>query len=1084
MGKYFGFLKKFWYPIVKPTNESYVRIRKTECIHHNPHSFIIVSILHSPLLHEMLRTHSSFILKPSTDPFPSPFTFFPSQFHPTLISRPPKPSRFLLRCSPVDSETLPKSAIQRIADKLRSLGFTESPPEPLPDPNSPSAPGAIFVPLPNQLPKYRVGHTIDSSWSTPENPVPEPGTGTAIKKFHELRGEVQKRKKGDGIREKKREERAPSLAELNLTEEELARLRTIGIRLKKKLNVGKAGITEGIVNSIHEHWRRSEVVKIACEDLCRFNMKRTHDLLERKTGGIVVWRSGSKIVLYRGPKYIYPYFSHEILKNEASQDALPDSHSDDEGNSKTESTLSCNNDERSAGPTSSVKMPSPTLIQGVGAPNRVRFQLPGEAELSEDAESLLEGLGPRFSDWWGYDPLPVDADLLPAIVPGYRKPFRLLPYGVKPKLTNDEMTSLRRLSRPLPCHFALGRNRKLQGLAASIIQLWEKCEVAKIAVKRGVQNTNSELMAEELQLLTGGTLLSRDREFIVLYRGKDFLPFAVSSAMEQQRHMRLHEMKQTDTMGQGLKLEINENGPTNESQSITERKKMVSERRKLMSSETSMRKTSIKLSVALEKKAKAEEILAKLEEEEKLQQPEIDKEGITVEERYMLKKVGLRMKPFLLLGRRGVFDGTVENMHLHWKYRELVKIITNERSFKTVHDVARTLEAESGGILVAVERVNRSFAIIIYRGKNYKRPSRLRPESLLNKKEALKRSMEAQRRKSLKLHVLKLTQNVEELKLKLDEDKRAIGMESKKTSTFQQGKEGIDEIQTTGSLKLVADSACLSHAEDNTCLEEDEVAKVKRGHETHSSGTMCLDTSVNSLQATNDVFFIHNGDQSNATARPSFESVRQGNHAKVPMDTTAEFGTIEPQSGANSLSGKNNSGTSDAVHHVALNEDTKPSVRLEEEKSPPLLSSMRINQPGYLPASAPQLSNKERLLLRRQALKMKKRPVLAVGKSNVITGVAKAIKEHFKKHSLAIVNVKGRAKGTSVQEIVFKLEQATGAVLVSQEPSKVILYRGWEEEDKSQDRKQNATVMENSGEDRLSMCSELLAAIRVECGLR
>lgn len=104
-----------------------------------------------------------------------------------------------------------------------------------------------------------------------------------------------------------------------------------------------------------------------------------------------------------------------------------------------------------------------------------------------------------------------------------------------------------------------------------------------------------------LQLLTGGTLLSRDREFIVLYRGKDFLPFAVSSAMEQKRHMRLHEMKQTDnspaTTGQGLKLEINENGPTNESQSITGWKKIVSERRKLMSSETSMRKTSIKLSI-------------------------------------------------------------------------------------------------------------------------------------------------------------------------------------------------------------------------------------------------------------------------------------------------------------------------------------------------------------------------------------------------------------------------------------------------------------------------------------------------------
>lgn len=153
---------------------------------------------------------------------------------------------------------------------------------------------------------------------------------------------------------------------------------------------------------------------------------------------------------------MYPYFSHEILKNEASQVSLPDSHIDDGENCKTESTLSSVNNEKSAGPTSSDKMAGPSLIHGVGAQDRVRFQLPGEAELVEDAESLLEGLGPRFSDWWGYDPLPVDADLLPPIVPGYRKPFRLLPYGVKPKLTNDEMTSLRRLSRPLPCHFALG----------------------------------------------------------------------------------------------------------------------------------------------------------------------------------------------------------------------------------------------------------------------------------------------------------------------------------------------------------------------------------------------------------------------------------------------------------------------------------------------------------------------------------------------------------------------------------------------------------------------------------------------------
>lgn len=98
----------------------------------------------------------------------------------------------------------------------------------------------------------------------------------------------------------------------------------------------------------------------------------------------------------------------------------------------------------------------PPLIKGVGSPNRVRFQLPGESQLVEEADHLLEGLGPRFTDWWGYEPLPVDADLLPATVPGHRRPFRLLPYGVKPQLTNDEMTTLRRLGRPLPCHFVLG----------------------------------------------------------------------------------------------------------------------------------------------------------------------------------------------------------------------------------------------------------------------------------------------------------------------------------------------------------------------------------------------------------------------------------------------------------------------------------------------------------------------------------------------------------------------------------------------------------------------------------------------------
>ncbi|KAL6520317.1 hypothetical protein OROMI_032497 [Orobanche minor] len=303
-----------------------------------------------------------------------------------------------------------------------------------------------------------------------------------------------------------------------------------------------------------------------------------------------------------------------------------------------------------------------SLIKEVGFPNRVRFQLPGEAELAEEADALLEGLGPRFTDWWGYGPLPVDADLLPSVVPAYKRPFRLLPYGVKPKLTNDEMTTLKRLGWPLPCHFALvrsWRNSKHQGLAASIVKLWEKCEIAKIAIKRGALNTNSELMAEELKWLTGGTL----------------------------RNLRSR-----------------------------------SEKRKLRFSRISMERTSTKLSIALKTKAKAEKLLAELDKAEISQPPETDKEGITEEEKYMLTKVGLRMKPFLLLGWRGVL------MEL--------------RSFEEVHGIARTLEAESGGILVAVEQVSKGYAII-----------------------------------SLKLHVLKLSRNIDELKLKMAKDKDTSHMQ-------------------------------------------------------------------------------------------------------------------------------------------------------------------------------------------------------------------------------------------------------------------------------------------------------------------
>jgi len=69
---------------------------------------------------------------------------------------------------------------------------------------------------------------------------------------------------------------------------------------------------------------------------------------------------------------------------------------------------------------------------------------------------MLDGFGPRFVEWWGTGILPIDADLLPPTVPGYKTPLRLLPAGMRPRLTNEELTHMRKLAKSLPCHFALG----------------------------------------------------------------------------------------------------------------------------------------------------------------------------------------------------------------------------------------------------------------------------------------------------------------------------------------------------------------------------------------------------------------------------------------------------------------------------------------------------------------------------------------------------------------------------------------------------------------------------------------------------
>ncbi|KAH1057058.1 hypothetical protein J1N35_035123 [Gossypium stocksii] len=574
---------------------------------------------------------------------------------------------------------------------------------------------------------------------------------------------------GDGKRGKKKSN--TEMAERMIPEHELRRLRNIALRMVERTKVGAAGITQALVEHIHERWKLDEVIKLKFEEPLSLNMKRTHEVLEKRTGGLVIWRSGGSVVLYRGMAY-----KLHCVQLYSGQDQADTSASDCiTTNTENMVVKDFVRTEESFMPSSSEYLKDLS-----------KEELMDLCELNH----LLDELGPRYKDWSGQEPLPVDADLLPSVVPGYQPPFRRLPYGVRHCLKDREMTTFRRLARSMPPHFALGRNRELQGLAQAIVKLWERTAIAKIAVKRGVENTRNERMAVELKRLTGGTLLSRNKEFIVFYRGNDFLPPVVTNTLkEMQKSRNLRQEEEEEARGRALAL-VGSNvkastlplvaGTLAETTAATSRwghqpspdEVEEMKRNSALTQQASLvRHLEKKLAHAKGKLTKANKALAKVQEHLDPTDLPTDLETLSEEERILFRKIGLSMKPYLLLGKRGVYDGTIENIHLHWKYRELVKILVKRERLAQVKHIAISLEAESGGVLVSLDKTTKGYAIIIYRGKNYLRPLEMRPKNLLTKRQALTRSVELQRCEALKHHISDLQEKIELTKSELEEMK-------------------------------------------------------------------------------------------------------------------------------------------------------------------------------------------------------------------------------------------------------------------------------------------------------------------------
>ncbi|KAI3510475.1 hypothetical protein L1887_17497 [Cichorium endivia] len=668
------------------------------------------------------------------------------------------------------------SAIDRIVLRLRNLGLGSDDDE---EEGENEFPATSEMALTGE---EKLGDLLRRDWVRPDRIlVEDDDEETVLPWERKQEGNPDEGREIGGV--KKRTMKAPTLAELTLEDTELRRLRTVGTTIRERISVPKAGITSAVLEKIHDQWRKSELVRLKFHEVLARDMKTAHEIVQRRTGGLVIWQSGSVMMVYRGVNYTGPSSRSQSTEKDNNTLFVPDV-------SSTNNLTPRNYDS------------APTSIPTTTRP------LENMTEEEVEFNSVLDGLGPRFQEWWGTGILPVDADLLPQTIPGFKTPFRLLPTGMRPRLTNSEMTNLRKLAKSLPCHFALGRNRNHQGLASAILKLWEKSMVAKIAVKRGIQNTNNELMAEELKRLTGGVLLLRNKYYIVIYRGKDFVPTSVATALAERQEM-TKEIQDLEERVRNGKVEIISNVEENghalagslaefyQAQKQWGREKTNEEHEKMLEEASRTKITRVvkklehKLFIAQSKRSKADKELAKIRESWLPSGAPEDQETITDEERVMFRRVGLRMKPYLPLGIRGVFDGVIENMHLHWKHRELVKLISKQKDIEFVEETARFLEYESGGILIDIVRVPKGYAIIYYRGKNYQRPISIRPRSLPSKARALKRWKALQRYEALTEHVAELENNIKQTKaengdldikdINIQNDENGHGLESRQS---------------------------------------------------------------------------------------------------------------------------------------------------------------------------------------------------------------------------------------------------------------------------------------------------------------
>ncbi|KAL5215502.1 hypothetical protein ABZP36_006903 [Zizania latifolia] len=176
---------------------------------------------------------------------------------------------------------------------------------------------------------------------------------------------------------------------------------------------------------------------------------------------------------------------------------------------------------------------------------------------------------------------------------------------------------------------------------------------------------------------------------------------------------------------------------------------------------TAEEKILYKLKLARSKEERIVVALKKIEPDDP-SEPTHDPEVLTPEEHFYFLKMGQKSKNYVPVGRRGIYQGVILNMHLHWKKHQTLQVIVKTFTTDEVKEIASELARLSGGIVLDIQEGN---TIIMYRGKNYAQPPPeiMSPRITLSRKKALDKSKYRDLLRALRRYIPRLEQELEDL---------------------------------------------------------------------------------------------------------------------------------------------------------------------------------------------------------------------------------------------------------------------------------------------------------------------------------